>query len=128
VKHIKISLVVLFIVVGISALFSEGLNVYGRGVKDQIPHVYEVIKIRAIKDWETDHEMVVYEINKQSESYLKIVSTEDIDINIFVSSLLYWADSPESVKADMEHFDIYPIDWEMVLYEYNKQVEAKNSY
>jgi len=128
VKHIKISLVVLFIVVGISALFSEGLNSYGRGVKDQLPHVYEVIKIRAIKDWETDHEMVVYEINKQSESYLKIVSTEDIDINIFVSSLLYWADSPESVKSDMEHFDIYPIDWEMVLYEYNKQVEAKSSY
>jgi len=128
VKHIKFSLVVLFIVVGISALFSEGLNSYGRRVKDQLPDVYEVIKIRAIKDWETDHEMVVYEINKQSESYLKIVSTEDIDINIFVSSLLYWADSPDSVKSDMEHFDIYPIDWEMVLYEYNKQVEAKNSY
>ena len=127
-KHIKFGLVVLFIVVGISALFSEGLNSYGRRVKDQLPDVYEVIKIRAIKDWETDHEMVVYEINKQSESYLKIVSTEDIDINIFVSSLLYWADSPDSVKSDMEHFDIYPIDWEMVLYEYNKQVEAKNSY
>ena len=127
-KHIKFSLVVLFIVVGISALFSEGLNSYGRRVKDQLPDVYEVIKIKAIKDWETDHEMVVYEINKQSESYFKMVSTEDIDINIFVSSLLYWADSPESVKADMEHLDIYPIDWEMVLYEYNKQVEAKNSY
>ena len=127
-KHIKISLVVLFIVVGISALFSEGLNSYGRRVKDQLPDVYEVIKLRAIKDWETDNEMVVYEINKQSESYFKMVSTEDIDINIFVSSLLYWADSPDSVKSDMEHFDIYPIDWEMVLYEYNKQVEAKNSY
>ena len=127
-KHIKLSLVVLFIVVGISALFSEGLNSYGREVKDQLPDVYEVIKLRAIGDWETDHEMVVYEINKQSESYFKMVSTEDIDINIFVSSLLYWADSPESVKADMENLDLYPIDWEMVLYEYNKQVEAKNSY
>lgn len=111
-----------------ASLFAQGLAPLSNKVKGLYPDVYEAVKTRAIDKWDDDHEMIVYEINNQIDCYVFLMRIEDIDDVILTKYLLKWSDEPDAILADLDYFDSYSIDWEMVKYEYNNQVAAKNSY
>ena len=91
----------------------------------------------AIEKWDDDHEMIVYSINEESKAwaeYLELVRTGDSDV--LFKAIEKWVD-----KRDKEKFynalrsegvtnfmNVCRIDWGMVVYEYQNQIKAKNSY
>ena len=83
--------------------------------------------------------MIVYEINKQSNSLVKLVDVFNSDNKGIVNKAIQkWSvngykNSNESLFKKMTTFDLKGLlkmncDWSMVFYEYKKQVKAKNSF
>jgi hypothetical protein len=121
---------ILFLLVIGFGLFAEGLSVNAQTLKKGFPEEYEVIKARAVADWGTNHNMVVYEISKQADALVDVLMIigDGCDSQLMGESILQWTDDPEWFMEDMDSFMLIPTDWTMVLYEYKKQLEAKNSY
>jgi hypothetical protein len=97
----------------------------------------ETLKKHSLEKWENDFEMVLHEVNSQAESIVELVDNfESEHTDIAVMAIQKWSyegylESNIAIINELSRFDIEQIlnlhcDWEMVLYEYENQVEAKN--
>ncbi len=125
----KITLITVLLLAGVN-LFAE-LSVKTQAIKEHVPGAYESIKVFSIDKWDTDHNMVVYEINKQCEAFFVVITTvkESEQIQILHRAVLKWikGEMPDLNENPNALFEIV-IDWNMVLYEYEKQTKASESY
>ena len=131
-------LIFTFVLVSTSA-FSQ-LNRYAEAIKDFDSDGYEIIKKYAIKEWGSDHEMVVYRINNQSKAIYDIMSKfQSEHTNILYRSIQMWSYDGylkknqgifenETTVIELAQMLKFYVDWEMVEYEYDNQVDAKGSY
>ena len=138
----KLVLTVLFIILATSMLFGEGLGTNARYIKEYYPDGYEIIKAIAVNEWGNDHSMVLFRINNLSDSLtelIQILSKKDGDLEIFTRAVANWSTRGTGTKNvkiiatwtyQGEFSSIYGIaaDWAMVLFEYQMQIEAANSY
>ncbi len=128
------------------ALLSGILTSYGqlngnaRYIKKAFPNAYEnTLKRYAIEEWGVDHSMVLWEINKQADAlteFTRIFKTENSTEAI--RAIKEWTISGFETQTTMELERLeemsrkallrFNCDWKMVLYEYKKQVKAKNLY
>lgn len=119
-------LVFLMMIVAISMVSADGLNKHAQGLKDNDPTVYEIIKNRAVEAWSNDHQMVLYQINLQSDSLIGVAQKQDrIEPELLWSIFVRWCDD------DLYYYDNImdaPIDWQMVEYEIDLQLQAKGKY
>ena len=109
-------------------------------IKNTHPKGYNIIKYYAMQEWGNDHEMVVYQINNQSEALINLlVIFEPKHTNILYRALQEWS-YPTFLKHTQQYFENevnaaeislflnFHVDWEMVEYTYKNQVSAKGSY
>ena len=88
-------------------------------VKQNSPRMYASIRTCSINKWQDDYEMIKYEIKKQCEATLKMADyiinkdKDSIEYNIIVNAMIKWSDGDCT-------------DYEMVVYEYEKQIKAYN--
>lgn len=119
---------------------SQGLNTNASHIKKVFPTEYEnTLKKYALAEWNDDFSMVVYEINKQSDAIIQLIeSFESDNTNIVFKAIQTWSRDGYlnyniKIFQEMKTFGLKELlkmhcDWSMVKYEYNKQVEAKNSF
>ena len=120
----KISLVILILVISF-VLFADGLNKDAQLLKDEAPDVYEVVKQRAISEWEDDHTMILYTINNQSKAmYESITLSESYEL-IVKTQIMEWCDDDIFKYEDAL---LAPVDWVMVLYVSKLQIKAQANY
>lgn len=96
--------------------------------RKQQPEIYNAIKTRSVNEWEKDHAMILYEINKQVESFIKIglvLQEHPGNEEIFIRAIQEWS---EVVRPTQQNMSDPTIDWAMVLYELKQQIKAKNAY
>jgi hypothetical protein len=120
---------------------AQELNTNAKMIKEKFNYEYENnFKIFAVKEWKDDFAMVVYEINRQSDSYVEMVNKLKTEhTTIFFNALNEWA--REGYKEDnlrkmreefkpvsINNFIKLKVDWSMVKYEYDRQVKAKESF
>lgn len=133
-RTFTILLILLFPFIAFSQL-SKGADYF----KQSQPKVYNTIKDHAVKKWDNNHEMIVHQINDQCDSILKLFTTlkNNMDVALLNEMILKWTyeghkDSVSKVigSPGVKITDLLPlaVNWEMVNYEYEKQVKAKASY
>ncbi|MCK9326211.1 MAG: hypothetical protein M0P69_12035 [Bacteroidales bacterium] len=135
----------LFIVVVLVTLFA--VNVFARGlsssasyIKSNYPTEYKnTIRAFAVNKWKDNYNMVVYEISRQSDSLVELVSEfKSENTNVARRAIGKWSikgyavDNARKFK-DIKTFDVESLiqlycNWSMVKYEYERQVGAKNSF
>ena len=132
---------VIFIILAVMLSAAE-LNPSSVVIKRNSIDGYNIIKYAAMQEWGTDHEMVLYEINKQCESCLNVLESalnDDGEFSIFMDAIEEWSVLGAAlanmiiINGWLEGVDFYTIftmqcDWSMVEYEYNKQMETVGSY
>lgn len=116
------------------------LNGNANYIKEEFPAEYEkTLKKYALKEWNDDYSMVVYEINKQSDALVQLVNNFESDnTQIVFNAIQEWSrDGYKNFNVEeFNKFETFSIknllklhcDWSMVKYEYDKQVKAKNSF
>jgi hypothetical protein len=83
--------------------------------------------------------MVIYEINKQSDALINLIEEfKSENTNILFKAMMKWSYEgkvnpntkkwEDITKCDLPNLLQLECDWTMVLYEYRKQVKAKNSF
>jgi hypothetical protein len=128
-KNLFIIFTILF-TINVSAQLSETASTLKNSestlFKDGGAELYGSIKQYSVNKWNKDHEMVVYEINQQVDAALQIINLmpkETTDLSTLMISIKKWSNGKTN-----ESFFHPSMDWTMILYEYNNQIEAKNSY
>ena len=130
-------LIVSFAITGIT----QELNTNAKMIKEKFNYEYENnFKSFAIKEWKDDFAMVVYEINRQSDSYFEMINKlKSEHSTIFFNALNEWAregykeDNLRKIREEFKpssinNFIKLKVDWSMVKYEYDRQVKAKESF
>lgn len=110
----------------LSATASTLKNSESKVFKDGGTKLYGTIKQYAVNKWDKDHEMVVYEINQQVDAAIQIIdlmAKDGTDLSTLMTSIKKWSNGKTN-----DSFFHPSMDWTMILYEYNNQMEAKNSY
>ena len=119
---------------------AQGLNSEASYIRKNFPEEYEnTLKRYALSEWKDDFSMVVYEINRQAEAIVELVDSFDSDnTNIVYKAIQEWSRSgylSQNIKifSEMTVFSLKDLlkmncDWSMVKYEYDRQIEAKNSF
>ena len=98
------------------------LNSNANFIKGKRPVLYSQIKNIAGKQWEGDHQMMVYVINQQSDAlmeFLEIKKGISYDEKIMDKAINEWT---ENIEGE------YCTDYVMVIYVYKQQFKAKGSY
>lgn len=120
--------------------YSQGLNSAASYIRSNYEKEYEVtIRKHALDKWETDYTMVVYEINRQSDAIIELIEKfESKYTNIAFNAIRKWSfRGYENINIrQWEKIDTFGLkqlismhcDWTMVLYEYNNQVKARESF
>ncbi len=120
--------------------YSQGLNATASHIRNNYEKEYEAtIRKHALDKWENDYTMVVYEINKQSEALIDLIGKfEGKYTNIAYNAIKKWSfRGYENLNIQqwekIETFGLKQLismhcDWTMVLYEYNNQVKARESF
>ncbi len=114
---LKILLIQLFLAFGFLG-FSQELSREAQDMKINNAEKYSEILSYAKNKWKDNHEMILYTINGQCKAVFeisKIINSENYDKTIMTKALGEW------ITNDL-------IDYEMVLYTYNNQLEAKRIY
>lgn len=121
-------------------IHAQGLNPNASYIKENYSEDYEAtIKKHALKEWEDDFSMVVYEINMQSDALIELIDEfKSENTKIAFRAIKEWStDGYENSNItkfnEMKAFGLKQLiklhcDWTMVKYEYDNQVEAKNSF
>tara|TARA_R110000796_G_scaffold173474_2_gene290417 strand:- start:1458 stop:1814 length:357 start_codon:yes stop_codon:yes gene_type:complete len=113
----------LVLAVALISLTSYGqLNENAKQIKELSESVYLNVKSIAVDRFGDDHEMVVYTINSQSDAvfeYLAILNDKNYDEELMESMFSKW-----SVEIGEEYY----FDYEMMVYNYNKQIASKGQY
>jgi hypothetical protein len=105
----------------ISSSYSQ-LNSNAEILKNDVTETYKMIKTFAEQNWKGDHSMMVYTINKQSDSFFEYFDTrksKNYDEKILFNAMTKWHVLIDGVK-------IY--NYSMIMYTYKKQLKAKKSY
>jgi len=110
-------------------------------IKEKFNYEYDNnFKYFALKEWKDDFAMVVYEINRQSDSYVELLDKLKPEYSsIFLNALNEWArdgykeENLRKMREDFKpgninNFIKLKVDWSMVKYEYERQVKAKESF
>jgi len=123
-----------------NTLQAQSLDRNAEHIRNQFPEYYEnTIRKYAVDKWRTDHRMIVYEINQQSNSLMSLIrSFESDNTQIAYQAIRKWSrDGYERhnmrIWNDINTFGLEQLipmhcDWRMVKYEYDRQVKAKNAY
>ena len=117
-KKIILTVALIFIAFNANAQLNSNANY----LKENSSKLYNKIKLLASKDWEGDHKMMVYVINQQADALMKCVEIKkrkDYDDEIMLKALGDWAEDINGVLC---------VDYKMVVYTYEQQIKAKNSY
>ena len=113
----------LVLAVALISLTSYGqLNGNAKQIKELSELTYLNIKSIAVDRFGNDYEMVVYTINLQSDAvfeYLEILNNKNYDKGLMESMFPKW-----SVEIGGTFF----FDYEMIVYNYNKQITSKEQY
>ena len=133
-------LLICFILFTYTNTYAQGLKSNGDYIKKNFTTEYEnTIKKHALEKWNQDYEMVVYMINNQADALVDLVkSFESDNTNIVFQAIQKWSikgyeSSNISLFKELTTFSVKELiklhcDWEMVKYEYDNQVKAKNSF
>jgi len=120
--------------------FAQGLNSNASHIKKNYSSDYELtLKKHALEEWRDDFEMVVYEINQQADALIKLIDEFKSDnTNIAFKAIQEWSvdgylNQNITKFKSIQTFGLKELlklhcDWEMVKYEYDNQVKAKNSF
>ena len=120
--------------------FSQGLKTNANFIKTKYPTEYsQTIRKHAVEKWSTNHEMVVYRINNQADALFKLVNNfKTENTTIAYEAIKKWSiDGYESSNMQkfksIKTFSVDNLiklhcDWEMIIYQYNNQVNAKSAY
>ena len=120
--------------------FAQGLNSNANDIKKNYSSDYELtLKKHALEEWGDDFEMVVYEINQQADALIKLIDEFKSDnTNIAFKAIQEWSvdgylNQNITKFKSIQTFGLKELlklhcDWEMVKYEYDNQVKAKNSF
>ena len=113
------------------------LNSNAKAIKQKSPELYETIKRFSENKWDDDYQMVVYTINNQIDAFIEmgnLMNGDKFDEVIWFKSLLKWSENPTKVEEELLDGKVQAaltsniIQWDMVLYTYKNQLEAKLSY
>lgn len=89
---------------------------------ERLNETYKDIKASAIDKWGSDHTMILYTINQQSNAFIEMVDVSDradFDENIMTDAINKWGSiNGDKIKGD----------WVMIMYEYKNQFQAKSAY
>lgn len=119
---------------------SQELDSNASFLKSKYPTDYaNTIRKHAVEEWGTDHQMIVYTINKQSDAlYYLVQNFKSEHTQIIYDAIKEW--SREGYEAsNIQKFNSFNTlsienmiklhcDWSMVKYVYEKQVKAKAAY
>lgn len=123
---IPLHFLLFFILLPISLLGQE-LKVEAQYLKSENQDIFNSIKEYAVNKWDQDHNMIVYEINQQSEAFINVMKTasgSDLETQkILLSAIDKWSE-----KKTKDFAKNPTIDWKMVDYEVKRQVKAKKAY
>lgn len=114
---LKILLIQFFLAFGFLG-FSQELSLEAQDMKINNAEKYTEILSFAKNKWKDDHEMILYTVNEQCKAVFeisKIINSENYDKTIMSKALGEW------ITNDL-------VDYEMALYTYNNQIEAKRIY
>ncbi len=120
----KITLIIAIVFSGM-LMQAQELNENAKLLKngnEEVQEIYQQIRKFAVNKWDDEHNMVVYEINKQADAvfeFKEATSSSTYDNDIMKKALIKWSE-----KIDGEFMP----DWNMLMYEYKKQLKAKNAY
>ena len=87
-------------------------------MKESTPELYQAVVEGATDRWGNDHQMRLWEVNKQAKAFISIAKVNKETKNepekrqILNDAIVRW-----HVKGDM-------YQWDMIIWEYNKQLEA----
>ena len=113
----------LVLAVALISLTSYGqLNENAKQIKEVSESVYLDLKIFSVNRFGDDHEMVVYSINLQADAlfeFFEITKSKNYDEELMDSMRSKWA-----VEIDGKYY----VDYEMMIYNYNKQIASKEQY
>jgi hypothetical protein len=121
---------------------AQELSINSKLIREKYNYEYEYIfKHYAVKEWGEDYAMVLFEINRQSDSFIELINKlKSEHLSIFKNAILEW--SREGYKEEnlrkireegnsifiMSKLIKLKTDWSMVKFEYDRQVKAKESY
>jgi len=117
----KTILTIMLIIGMVTTIFGQ-LSTNAKILKEGEPQLYQNIKVLVEKKWKGDHEMMVYTINSQVEAVLKwakLINAPNYDKDLMLRVATNWS---EKINGEII------FDYEMIVYEYNNQMKAKNSY
>lgn len=119
---------------------SQELEENAKYIKENYNAQYEkTIKKYSLQKWGEDFNMVVYEINKQSDALTEVLDNfESKYTSTFGNAIIKWS-HPNCDKTNtklwnkLQSLNIasllnFECDWSMVKYEYDKQVKARKSF
>ncbi|GAH43762.1 unnamed protein product, partial [marine sediment metagenome] len=97
------------------------------------------VKRHAQEEWGNDFQMVVYEINNQADALGELVEAFKSEFTtIVLNAIISWSingfeSSKMALLKELTVFELSQLikmhcDWQMVKYEYDNQVKAKQSY
>ena len=138
----KVILVILLNIFFLNIGLAQELSINSKLIKEKYNYEYEnIFKHYAVKEWEEDYAMVLFEINRQSDSFIELINKlKSENLPIFKNALLEW--SREGYKEEnirkmkeegnsiflMSKLIKLKVDWSMVKFEYDRQVKAKDSF
>ena len=120
--------------------FAQELNQSAIFLKDHYPADYHnTIRTHAIEDWNDDYQMIVYTINQEANALVKLLILFETENTIIAyNAIVEWSHKGHE-QGNISRWNSFTImstanlitlhcEWTMVLYIYEKQIEAKNSF
>jgi len=104
---------ILFLLLFVSLTIGQELNESSNLVKAKTPDAYSKILKFSQSKWESDHTMVIYEVNRQCDGLLGLSELT-----------LKFPEGTEEYKIIMNAVMKWPKDFAMMLYEAKKQLKA----
>ncbi len=101
---------------------AQELNENAKFIKEEMSGLYKSIKTLVARDWESDHEMMVFGINEQSNAMFELAELSKevfFDKEIEKKAVLAWSYTIKGINCS---------DYVMIVFEYKNQLKAKNNY
>lgn len=125
-----------------ASIFSYGqeLNSNANNIKTNFPTEYQkTIRANAVAEWGSDHNMVVFQINLQSDELMTLLRTfKSVHSDILYNAIVNWSTAGyeaanKQIWNNMSTFSLanalkFNVNWQMVNFEYDMQVKAANAY
>ena len=121
--------------------YAEELSQYALFFKTKYPKIYKNVFLKhATQKWSGNYSMIVFEINRQTNALFEVVHEFNKDkstdnLYVLIRAIQKWSyDGYKEYnisllnKKDFNAVDLFSLhcNWSMVLFEYRRQVQAKN--